>query len=146
MRRDSLQGQNLQDRQQRPTVYIVDSGTTIIYTPDDIALAINNAFDPPAFYDRYTGEWFVDCDAIAPEVTVQINGTSFSINPADLILNNVSPIAGADIDPNEPTPCGSGIGAAGQDGLYVLGDVFLRNVLAVFDVGAGEMRFAARDY
>jgi hypothetical protein len=29
-------------------------------------------------------------------------------------------------------------------GLAVLGEVFLKNVLAVFDVGAGGMRFAAR--
>ena len=32
-----------------------------------------------------------------------------------------------------------------ETGLAVLGDVFLKNVLAVFDVGAGEMRFAARE-
>lgn len=32
------------------------------------------------------------------------------------------------------------------DGFYVLGDAFLNNVIAVFDVGAGGMRFAAHDY
>ena len=32
------------------------------------------------------------------------------------------------------------------DGLYVLGDVFLRNVIAVFDVEEEEMRFAKHVY
>ena len=27
----------------------------------------------------------------------------------------------------------------------ILGDVFLKNVLAVYDIGASEMRFAARE-
>ena len=30
--------------------------------------------------------------------------------------------------------------------LYILGDVFLRNVLAAFDWGGEEMQFAAREY
>jgi hypothetical protein len=33
---------------------------------------------------------------------------------------------------------------SGGSGPYILGDVFLQNVLAVFDVGNAEMRFYAR--
>ena len=46
---------------------------------------------------------------------------------------------------NEDGTCLSGVADAGL-GSSILGDVFLRNVLAVFDVGAKEMRFAAREY
>jgi hypothetical protein len=33
-----------------------------------------------------------------------------------------------------------------MEGVYVLGDVFLKNVVAVFDIGASEMKFAAHNY
>ena len=32
------------------------------------------------------------------------------------------------------------------DGFYVIGAAFLVNVIAVFDVGAGQLRFARHDY
>jgi hypothetical protein len=31
--------------------------------------------------------------------------------------------------------------ASGGDGPYILGDVFMQNVVAVFDAGAAQMRF-----
>jgi len=34
----------------------------------------------------------------------------------------------------------------GGEGPYILGIAFPQNVVAVFDVGAAEMRFAAREY
>ena len=34
--------------------------------------------------------------------------------------------------------------ASGGSGPYILGDVFLQNVVAVFDVGGAEMRFYAK--
>lgn len=129
--------------QQRSHVYIVDSGTTLLYVPDELADAINNAFDPPASYDTDTGNYFVDCDAKAPLVSFRINGTDFDIDPTDLILHNVRPINGLDVDPDDSVPCGSGVAAAGAD-FFVLGAVFLKNVVALFDVGAGEMRFSPR--
>jgi dihydroxyacetone kinase DhaKLM complex PTS-EIIA-like component DhaM len=43
-----------------------------------------------------------------------------------------------------PLQCITGIddgGALGTGELYILGDIFLKNVVAVYDVGAAEMRF-----
>ncbi|KAF2096087.1 acid protease [Rhizodiscina lignyota] len=124
-------------------VMIVDSGTTINYFPNPIADAINSAFDPPAEFDPFTQNYYVDCNATAPRIGITINGTEFFINPQDLILHNVE--LGDDAPADMEAPCGSGAGAAGESGMFVLGDVFLKNVLAVYDVGAGEMRFAARE-
>ena len=112
---------------------IVDSGTTLIYLPTGIADAVNALFDPPAIYSDDEGAYVVDCNAKAPEFGVRIGKETFFINAEDLFLDN-----------GDGT-CISGVDDAG-DSLSILGDVFLKNVLAVFDVGASEMRFAAREF
>ena len=112
---------------------IVDSGTTLVYLPTGIADAVNALFDPPAVYSEDEGAYVVDCSAEAPEFGVTIGSQTFFINGQDLILSN-----------GDGT-CISGVDDAG-DSLSILGDVFLKNVLAVFDVGASEMRFAAREF
>ncbi|MCJ1374978.1 hypothetical protein MMC20_006211 [Loxospora ochrophaea] len=112
---------------------IVDSGTTLIYAPTIVADEINSLFDPPAVYSDYYGAYSVDCSAKVPRFGVKINGTVFHINAEDMIL-----------DAGDGT-CITGVDDGGT-GLFILGDVFLKNVLAVFDVGASEMRFAAREF
>ena len=112
---------------------IIDSGTTLIYVPTGIADAVNALFDPPAVNNN--GLYVVNCSAKAPEFGIEIGAQTFFINGQDLIVP-----ASAD-----GLTCVSGIGDAGS-GMATLGTVFLRNVLAVFDVGASEMRFAAREF
>lgn len=56
-------------------------------------------------------------------------------------------LAGTDEDGN--AVCISGIDDGGSDAeedVYILGDVFQKNVVTVFDIGAGVLRFAAREY
>jgi hypothetical protein len=55
-------------------------------------------------------------------------GQAFSINSSDLVVPNRLDI----------TMCISGI----QDSVLVLGDTFLKSVLAVFDIGEETMQFA----
>ncbi|MCJ1479080.1 hypothetical protein MMC13_007764 [Lambiella insularis] len=114
-------------------VTIVDSGTTLLYAPTKVAYAVNAQFIPPAKFVKSEGAFFVDCGAKAPTFGVAIGGAVFYINPLDLILSN-----------GDGT-CISGIQDAG-DSFGILGDVFLKNVLAVYDVGASAMIFAAREY
>ena len=110
---------------------IIDSGTTIIYLPYDNVQAIAALYNPPALYNFLLGAWSVPCNATAPALGIQVGAKVFAIDAQDLIL-----------------PAGDGTCIAGVSdsagGLNILGDVFLKNVLAVFDVGASEMRFAAR--
>lgn len=117
------------------TQYIVDSGTTLIYTPKADAAAFNALFSPPAILDEDYDLYFVECNATAPEFGVMISEEIFVLNPYDLIL------------PNGDGTCISGIQDGGT-GPYILGDVFLKNVLAVFDLTPGEyeMHFSAREY
>ena len=111
---------------------IVDSGTTLTYVPTGIADAVNALFDPPAV--KNNGYYAVNCSAKAPEFGVVIGAQTFYINGQDLMTPT-----------SVDGTCASGISDAGS-GMSVLGTVFLRNVLAVFDVGASEMRFAAREF
>lgn len=116
----------------------MDTGTSFLYLPSDLAVSINNAFSPKAKYDPLFGGYFVDCDAIPPLLSIVIEGMPFAIQPQDLINKAlVHPLSGK---------CFSTVSDGGPDGPWVLGDVFLKNVLAVFDVGHGQMRFYSRTY
>ena len=110
---------------------IVDSGTTLIYLLTAIANAVNALFVPPPIYNSTIGAYVVVCSAKAPRFGVTVGKQTFYINGLDMILFS------------GPGTCESGVSGAGLIGFSILGDVFFKNVLAVFDVGASEMRFAA---
>lgn len=94
------------------------------------------AFQPRAVFLYQYGTYFAPCDAIAPRFAIVISGTQFWVNPADMIIKGyVDPLTGY---------CAVAV-ASGEDGPYILGAAFLKSVLAVFDVGAAEMRFYARE-
>jgi aspergillopepsin I len=121
--------------------YIVDSGTTLNYMPTSIATAVNSAFSPPAVYSNDVGAYIVDCKAKAPSLGITIGGTVFNTNALDMIL-----LAGTDANGNDI--CITGVVGGGinpSEDVYILGDVFQKNVVSVFDIGATEMRFAARE-
>lgn len=107
--------------------YIVDTGSTQLYLPHEDAVAINALFDPPGSNQSEFNSWIVDCSATAPDLTFFIGGHPFPINPRDLIVWSED-------------GCFSGVASSVVDeGPYSLGDPFLKNVLAVFDVNDSEM-------
>ncbi|KAK4927058.1 peroxiredoxin 1 [Elasticomyces elasticus] len=110
--------------------YIVDSGTTLNFWPTGLMKQINAAFSPPATLDSSTGFWFVDCNAKTPGVGVKIGGLVSWHDPGDLIR----------VYDTNGSKCISAIQDSGQIGFSILGDKWLNNVLAVFDVGAGMFR------
>jgi len=117
---------------------IVDSGTTLMYLPDQVAEAVNELFDPPSVYIPEEGVYENDCDATPPTFAIRIGGTDFYINGADLLLTGE-----LGYDP-ETGGCTTGVQPGGA-GPYILGDTFLKNVVAVFDIGASEMKFAPHE-
>ena len=120
------------------TQFVVDSGTTLNYLPSADAAAFNALFAPPAVVDPDYGVYVVPCNATAPEFGVTISGETFYHNPVDLVFDGG---LGGGL-------CLSGIQDGGTlgAGVFILGDVFLKNVLAVFDVGEVMMAFSAREY
>lgn len=121
--------------------YIADSGTTLLYAPAAIAAAYNNGFEPPAEYNATAGGFVVACKPrVVPSLGVTIGGRTFNINARDLVVD-VGEVPGK--------TCVSGVlPSSGMPGGLsgILGDVFLNNVLAVFDVGKEQMTFYEREY
>jgi hypothetical protein len=115
-----------------PTKVIIDSGTTLMYLPDALVDYIASTFLPPAFINPFNGLYMADCAAHAPRFGVIIAGKTLYVHPEDLL-----------------NPVGAGMCMLAvqrmRGGDAVLGDAFLKNVLAVFDVGGNEMRFAGRE-
>lgn len=111
---------------------IIASASSLLYLPTPIADELNALFDPPIV--KSNGIYTIPCNTTAPTIGVSISGDIFWIQPEDLVL------AMGD------GSCVSGVadGGDGSGAVSVLGDPFLKNVLTVFDVGEGDMRFIRR--
>ncbi|KAL9109578.1 MAG: hypothetical protein Q9227_005758 [Pyrenula ochraceoflavens] len=134
-----------------PVQYLVDSGTTLLLLPRQDAAALNALFKPPAYFPTGTnGMFLVRCDAVAPDLSIKIGGKNFAINPVDLIRVLVPCVAGAKNDTCSPEiqekTCVSAIQAPFDGETFILGEMFLRNVVAIFDIGEAKMRFAGREF
>lgn len=112
---------------------IVDSGTTLVYLSDELAAAVAAAFTPPGGLDDELGLYTVPCGAKPPIFGASIGGKVFNVNPEDLSLQ-VS-----------EDKCISGV-QGNHGGLWILGDVWMKAMLCVFDLGANRMGFAGRQY
>ncbi|CRG87548.1 hypothetical protein PISL3812_04566 [Talaromyces islandicus] len=117
---------------------VVDSGTYPNRFPAAVADKINAAFKPPAVYIEEYGAYAVPCNATAPDLGIAIGGKIFYMHPTDMFVPigqdgicTTSIYRGFDLDPS-----------LYPDGLYILGDVFLHNVVAVYDIGNEQIHFA----
>lgn len=110
---------------------IVDSGTSLVYAPSAVAAGLAAAFNPPATVSPSYGLYTVACNATVPLFGVVVSSKVFYVNPLDLVIDTGLGF------------CVMGVQDNGG-GMTIVGDVFMRNVLTVFDVGAGQIRFSAR--
>ncbi|KAI5462149.1 aspartic peptidase domain-containing protein [Mariannaea sp. PMI_226] len=115
---------------------VVDTGNAWNQVPAQIAAEVNAEFSPPAQFSKDLGIYLVECNATAPQFGVTIGKQTFWHEAVDLIQQD--PSTGVCYSVIMPEAEGEGIS------LSFLGDAFLRNVVAVFDIGKDEMRFAAR--
>ncbi|KAF2848685.1 acid protease [Plenodomus tracheiphilus IPT5] len=139
-------------RQKRPfrpdpltssSAYIIDSGSSLIYAPDAIADHIAASFVPPATFNRQVGMWIVKCNADAPRVGIIIEGRTFWVSEDDLMNRGVGAVGGEGMGA-KTGQCVLGVQRAGE-GSLVLGDVWLKNVLVVFDLKGARTRVAGRE-
>lgn len=114
---------------------VVDSGNYFNQLPQEIADPVNAAFTPPATYDAVTDSYIVGCDAVPPSLGFTIAGSTFSQSPGDMIFQFPN---GTCISTIKRSGTGEGLT------LNFLGAAWLQNVIAVFDFGRNEMRFAQR--
>lgn len=138
---------------------LLDSGTSLLYFPDNIAAYIASLFSPPARYNSQTNTYIVSCTAAAPRIGVIISGHSYFISEEDLMNKSPGAVGGSNVGAGKGE-CALAVQQA-QGGTLVLGDTWLKNVMVVFDVanatdigpggtdknknGAGGVRIVGRE-
>lgn len=119
---------------------IVDSGYSTNILPPSLIKALYGAFKaPPELVEIQGATLFAaPCDAEVPSFGIQIGGHVFEQSAQDVLI----PSANATVNGTSFCALGSqpGVEEAGA-----LGVTFLSSVVAVFDIGASEMRFAQRE-
>jgi hypothetical protein len=124
------------------TPAMLDSGTTLIYLPEDVADTIATLFSPPAVFNSLSELYIVSCDADAPRVGIIVGGKSFFINVDDLMNRGPGAVGGPGVGAG-PGECALAVQRA--QGGPVLGDAFLRNVLAIFNLADNSVILAERE-
>ncbi|KAF9173302.1 hypothetical protein BGX20_003564 [Mortierella sp. AD010] len=111
---------------------IIDTGTTLIIVGDDAAEAIHDNIE--GAYNDYENGWIVPCSLQSSSDTISFSmgGSSFNVAVADLAFEDLGDGSGN---------CFSGV-QGGQDDLWILGDVFIKNNYCVFDHGNAQIGIA----
>ncbi|KAK4948732.1 hypothetical protein LTR10_012737 [Elasticomyces elasticus] len=112
---------------------IIDSGANTVELPTALANILNQQWVPaPPYGDGVSG---LDCDAVLPwPFGIQIGGKTYYISPEDLV--------GQD----DQGDCYSLIEPSTAEEGFLVGDPFLKNVLAAFDWGNSQMEFWERQF
>ncbi|KAJ7619810.1 acid protease [Mycena polygramma] len=116
---------------------ILDSGTTLNLVPTEVARAYNTGWGDVVWR---AGTYYVDCAAQAPPFAVVFGGKTFAIDPRDQVVWVGKDTSGKDM-------CVSGMqdgGPVTMGSVFILGDVFLHNVVATFDIQRNQITVTQR--
>lgn len=116
---------------------LLDSGSSLMYLPDDIAYTIFDSVN--ADYQQDQGAAFVDCGLRYGSGTIDFtfSGPTISVTLDELVI-----VAG--VDRGEPV-CILGIAPA-EGSTPVLGDTFLRSAYVVYDLQHNEISLAPTNF
>mmetsp|Transcript_3167 Transcript_3167/g.8184 ORF Transcript_3167/g.8184 Transcript_3167/m.8184 type:complete len:366 (+) Transcript_3167:30-1127(+) len=113
------------------TKAIIDSGTSLLAGPTEDVKAIAAMLGATAV--GVTGEYFIDCDADAPDLDFKLGGKTYSLSLADYVIDDEGQcllgMSGIDV----PEPAGP---------LWILGDVFMRKFYVKFDIDGKQVGIA----
>ena len=116
---------------------LLDSGSSLMYLPNDITTAIYKAVN--AQYDPSQGAAFVNCDLANSDSTIDFTFSSVTIQvPWNELVIEVG-------ESNGQPACIVGISPSGGQ-TAVLGDTFLRSAYVVYDIANNEISLAQTDF
>jgi hypothetical protein len=119
------------------TPALLDSGSSLMYLPNDITQSIYDSVD--ASYDKSQGAAFVDCALASSPGTLDF---TFSGPTIQVPWNELVIVAGT--ERGRPV-CILGIGPAGAS-TPVLGDTFLRSAYVVYDMERDQISLAQTNF
>ncbi|WVW78924.1 hypothetical protein I302_100887 [Kwoniella bestiolae CBS 10118] len=108
-------------------IALLDSGTTNIIAPSAVAKAFNGAIVPSPMSNETMGSYIVQCNASIPDFSVTIEGVEFPLQKEDLVFYNSVLPEGFCISSIAPP-------LKGQEGISILGNRFLVNVISTYNV------------
>lgn len=116
---------------------LLDSGSSLMYLPDNIAQALYQAYS--AQYDSSQGAAFVDCDLSNQKGSLDFSfsGVTIKVDLSELVIT-------AGFQRGRPI-CILGVSPAG-DSLSVLGDTFLRSAYVVYDLENHQIALAQTNF
>jgi len=109
----------------------IDTGTSLIALPTDIAEMINAQIGAKK---SWNGQYTVDCSAVPnlPDLTLYFDNTPYVLKGTDYVLE----VQGTCISSFTPLDMPNGLN------LWIVGDVFLRKYYTVYDLGRDAVGFA----
>jgi len=129
---------------------IVDTGTTLMLMPEEIVTAYYNTSVPGATLGNDTFMWTFPCDTELPDFYIGFGGGKHKNGSASAAEKWNVTIPGRyfnyttlDTDLNSTT-CVGGMQSGLGMGFSILGDVFLKAIFAVFDIGGKRIGFAEK--
>lgn len=128
-----------------PTAALLDSGSSLVYLPNDITEAIYNNVN--AVYDSQSGVAYVECSLAnnASTLDFDFSGQTIQVPFNELVLD-VGSSGGQPLTfQNGQDACVFGIAPA-QGSEPVLGDTFLRSAYVVYDLTNNEISLAQTNF
>jgi hypothetical protein len=147
--------QSPQFKLQKPGAFILDTGTTLTYLPNDVAISIATAMAGSNGFqlDRQSGLLVVDCSTASSSATLELQMSTspsltsppvtFAVKASELVI----PLDGKTAATAKTclfgiAPVGGSGGGLGSN-MFLIGDSMLRSSYLVFDMGKNMVGIAA---
>lgn len=117
---------------------LLDSGTSLMYLPDAVVNSLYSAYGTT--YNANAGAAIVPCSLASQSGSVDFTFSSLTISVplSELVVDLQSGPSGS--------TCAFGIAPAGNSGIAILGDTFLRSAYVVYDLQNNEISMAQATY
>jgi Eukaryotic aspartyl protease len=142
----NLAGSSIATSPNLPAAVLLDSGTTLMYLPYEIATSIYQRLR--ASIDTSTGHviGYVDCGLAKQDNTMDLffSGVKISVPYNEIVLPSNAP-DGSSVQFDDGSPACI-LGISPSEGPVVLGDTFLRSAYVVYDLANNQISMAQTNF